>query len=47
MDRELIVLIKQLKALAEVSMYGAFKDGYIGALDVVKSYLARREKNGN
>jgi hypothetical protein len=43
---ELKVLIEQLKALAGVSMYGAFKDGYIGALDVIKSYVERRENNG-
>ena len=40
---ELILVIEQLKMTAEVSQFGTFKQGFIGALDIIKNYAKTAE----
>lgn len=40
---ELQELISKQKQLAELNFYGAMKDGFIAALDVVNAYLKLKE----
>jgi hypothetical protein len=43
--RELIVLLDQLKQVSEISQYGAFRDGFQGALGIIKEYAQKMEKS--